>query len=118
MSASAQAASGAGRPARVEFQHAGEGVFRVAGELSFASAGRALADSIERFREHAVIQVDLAGVTRADSAGLALLLEWVNWARNNARELQFRNIPRQLLAIAEISEVEGMLQSAESWNAG
>lgn len=100
----------------MQFRHAGGGVFRVAGELSFLSAGRALPESIEQFRAHAVIELDLAEVGRADSAGLALLLEWVNWARNNARELRFRNIPRQLVAIAEISEVEGMLHSAESWN--
>ena len=113
MSEARHEAGGAGRAGRVEFQDLGDGVFRVAGDLSFASAGRALADSVEKFRAYASIELDLAGVRRADSAGLALLLEWVNWARNNARELQFRNIPRQLLAIAEISEVEGLLNSAE-----
>lgn len=100
----------------VEFQPQGEGRFRVAGDLGFGTASAALARSRRLFRDHAVIELDLSGVRRADSAGLALLLEWVNWARNNAREIQFHHIPAQLVAIAQISEVDDMLHRAERWS--
>jgi phospholipid transport system transporter-binding protein len=110
----AQAPSG--RDAGVEFQPQGEGRFRIAGELSFGTASAALARSRKLFRDHAVIELDLSGVGRADSAGLALLLEWVNWALNNAREIQFHHIPPQLVAIAQISEVDDMLHRGECWS--
>jgi len=100
----------------VEFQPEGDGRFRVAGELSFRTAGAALARSRKLFRDYAVIELDLSGVRRADSAGLALLLEWVTWARHNAREIAFHHIPAQLMAIAEISEVDDMLHRAEKWS--
>jgi phospholipid transport system transporter-binding protein len=100
----------------VEFQPQGDGRFRIEGELGFATAGAALARSRRLFRDHAVIDLDLSGVRRADSAGLALLLEWVNWARNNAREIQFHHIPAQLMSIAQISEVDDMLHRAERWS--
>ncbi len=110
--ANARSAGGAG----VAFHPQGEGRFLVEGELDFDTAGAALARSRQLFRDYSVIELDLSGVRRADSAGLALLLEWVNWARNSAREIQFDHIPAQLLAIAQISEVDDMLHRAERWS--
>jgi phospholipid transport system transporter-binding protein len=91
------------------FTELGEGRFELGGELSFHTAGAALEESKGLFSGHEAIEIDLAGITRADSAGLALLLEWVNWAHSNDRRLRFRNLPAQILCIAEISEVEDML---------
>lgn len=104
-----------GRTGRLEFEPAGKGGFLLRGELTFATAAEALERSRELFRGHAVIELDLSGVTAADSAGLALLLEWITWARGSARELQFHHMPEQLLAIAQISEVEDLLRRAERW---
>lgn len=114
MSATAREPAGP-RPSRLEFEHRGDGRFAVHGELGFATAAGALQRARPLFEPHSVIELDLAGVTRADSAGLALLLEWVNWARGTAREIRFANLPGQLLAIAQISEVEDMLHRAERW---
>jgi phospholipid transport system transporter-binding protein len=73
---------------RVEFADLGDGRFSVSGELGFATAVEALNTSRRLFESCTRIDLDLAGVTRADSAGLALLLEWVNWARRTAREIR------------------------------
>lgn len=102
-------------PGRVEFEALGGGRFAIRGELGFQTARDALEQSKVLFADHSIIELDLAGVQRADSAGLALLLEWVNWARNTAREVTFRNIPEQIISIAQISEVEDMLSRAERW---
>lgn len=93
----------------------GGGRFLVRGELGFQTVRDALEQSKALFAPHSIIELDLAGVKRADSAGLALLLEWVNWARNSVREVTFRNIPAQVMSIAAISEVEDMLHRAERW---
>jgi phospholipid transport system transporter-binding protein len=82
------------------------------GDLSFQTVTAALERSKSLFSAHPVIEIDLAGVMRADSAGLALLLEWVNWAHRSDRRLRFRSLPAQITAIAEISEVEDMLPQA------
>ena len=67
------------------------------------------------FEEHSSIEVDFAGVIDSDSAGLALLLEWVNWAKYTVREIHFHNVPGQVNAIAQISEVEEMLIAGARW---
>ncbi len=58
------------------------------------------------------LEIDLTGVTRSDSAGLALLVGWIAAARANHIALTFRGVPQRLLAIAKISEVDGLLTGA------
>ena len=54
-----------------------DGKFALTGDMTFATAGRILRQSEAPFEEHTLIEVDLSGVTETDSAGLALLLEWI-----------------------------------------
>jgi phospholipid transport system transporter-binding protein len=85
------------------------GRFRVEGALSFATVPAILAASESAFAGEGALEVDLAGVAAADSAGLALLLLWVQRARAGGRRLAFVNIPPGLLGIARLAEVEPLL---------
>jgi len=93
----------------------GDGRFALSGELSFDTAERILATSEQPFEEHTQLEVDLSGVTLSDSAGLALLLEWVTWANHTVREIRFSGIPDRILAIARTTEVEPLLTRGERW---
>ncbi|MEM7765659.1 MAG: STAS domain-containing protein [Pseudomonadota bacterium] len=93
----------------------GDGHFAIKGELTFDTVGRLLDDGQKRFEEHSRITVDLAEVADADSAGLALLLEWVTWANHTVREINYLNVPQRVTNIASISEVDGLLNAAERW---
>jgi len=55
------------------------------------------------------VEIDLSGVKRSSSAGIALLLEWVEQAGRNGIELRFRNWPEALVRIATFSNVEELL---------
>jgi len=93
----------------------GDGCFALSGEMSFDTAERILKESEEPFEEHTQLKIDLSGVTLSDSAGLALLLEWVTWANHTVREIQFNGMPERVLAIAKTTEVEGLLSRGERW---
>ena len=97
-----------------EFEPLGGGRFAIRGAFGFETVTAILERSRQLFDDVAVIKVDFSGVSDADSAGLALLLEWVSWARSARREMRFFEIPSQIRAVAEISEVEGILHAAES----
>ena len=99
----------------IRIEDLGDGRFSLHGDLTFRTASKALELSRRMFSDHASLEVDLKDVARGDSAGLALLLEWVNWARNHVREIRFVNVPSQIVAIAEISEVDDMLTKGERW---
>lgn len=55
--------------------------------------------------------VDMAGVDRVSSAGVALLLEWLRAA--NAAKVEFKivNLPEHMRPIIEISDLEPLFES-------
>lgn len=90
------------------------GRFQVSGELTFATVNDVLAQSRETLFAHPVrqLELDLAAVSRADSAGLALLIQWMRMARAARCEIRFHHLPEQLLAIARAGELDGLLPVA------
>ena len=90
------------------------GQVTVTGELTFATARDARQAGVlvlENSRADRIV-VDCAAVTRADSAGLAVLLDWLAWGRRKSRAVSLINLPASLVAIARISEVDELLTAA------
>jgi phospholipid transport system transporter-binding protein len=79
------------------------------GELSFATASRLLEQMKGHLPGEGDLILDLTGVTRADSAALALMLEWLDQARRQGRPIRFRGVPQALLNIARFSNVLNLL---------
>jgi phospholipid transport system transporter-binding protein len=99
----------------IRFEDLGDGKFALHGDLTYATVARALYLSKDLFQDHATIEIDMSDIADADSAGLGILLEWVNWAKNFVREIRYISIPPQIMAIAQISEVDDMLSKGERW---
>ena len=91
-----------------QLEQADDGRLVLSGELSMATVPTLLAQGLHS-AEAAEVRVDLQGVTRADSAGVALLIEWQRAARRQQRRLRFQNIPPQMLAIARLCGVDELL---------
>lgn len=96
-------------------QDHGGGRFSLSGRMTFDTAGQILRESEIPFEEHTRIEVDLSGVDETDSAGLALLLEWITWANHTVREIRFTDMPEKVSAIARTTEVEHLLRRGERW---
>ena len=94
------------------FESLGGGRYRVTGNLGFETVPGLWAESVAGLDESAEPIVDLGRVTHVDSAGLALVIEWIRWARSHGRRLSFIEIPEKLLALARISEIDGFLDGA------
>ncbi len=93
----------------------GGGKFALSGKMTFQTAGTILHVSERMFEEHTRIEVDFASVTDTDSAGLALLLEWITWANHTVREIQFTDVPAKIDAISKTTEVDNLLKKGERW---
>ena len=103
--------AGAGNIGKVGISEAQPGRVVVTGELTFASArdARQIGLTVLDRTTAGRILVDCSGVTRADSAGLAVLLDWLAWGRRRSRTVVLENLPQSLIAIARISEVDELL---------
>ena len=81
-----------------------DGHVAITGSLTFQTVPDFFARSGEWFREaNGPLVFDLAGVTLADSAGVALLLEWSRMARVSGREVRFTNTPAQVRTQLEVN---------------
>lgn len=89
----------------------GDGRFELRGALDFSTVGELLSHGLEVFDGHRQVELDLTGVTRANSAGLALLLEWLDHGKKEGFEVRVINLPESLRAIARMSNVDAMLES-------
>lgn len=87
----------------------GGGRFRVHGALTFATVRQVLRAAEQHFDGNAQLQIDLSGVDNADSAGLALLVEWYRRAALKSGTIRFVGAPEQLRALAKISEIDQLL---------
>jgi phospholipid transport system transporter-binding protein len=81
------------------------------GPLTFATAraGRELGVRALASGGTGALEIDCAGVTASDSAGLAVLLDWLRIAKGAGRSLHYAHLPEGLQALARISEVEELL---------
>ena len=55
------------------------------------------------------LTIDFAGITGVDSSAVALLLEWRRQAAQRGKQLEFINLPINLLALAELYGVAELI---------
>lgn len=88
---------------------AGNGRVQIAGDLTFETVGGLRERGAEVLQGEGDVILDLKAVTRADSAGLALMVEWLRQARRKDAGLRVVNMPDQMLAIARMSKLDSVL---------
>lgn len=85
------------------------GEIEVSGTLGFTDVTALLKSSLGFFDGQAALVFDLEQVEKTDSAGLALLLEWMVLAQQSGQSIAFKEIPKQMLEIARVSGLEEIL---------
>jgi phospholipid transport system transporter-binding protein len=90
----------------------GEGRFYVEGDVIFVTVMRLLAESHALFADEQRIEVDLGRVGRINTAGLALIIEWLRRSRQEGRTFLIRRPPAALTALARICEAEEIISSS------
>ncbi len=106
--------AGASRADRaVEVLDSGGGRLQVKGALTFATARKARQQGLQLLEaaRAAEIEIDCSDVIAADSAGLAVLLDWLAAARGAHRSLRLSHLPEAIRAVAQISDVAEILEA-------
>lgn len=87
----------------------GDGAYQVTGELTFATVPGVWRETQAWFAPGRALAIDLGGVSRADSAALALLLEWRRAGGRHGAAVRFEHVPAQILALARLTALEPLL---------
>ncbi len=88
-------------------------VLALEGALSFETLPRVLEESRAYSARPDLperLTIDFSAITEVDSSAVALLLEWRREAARRGKMLQFVNLPANLLALADLYGVSGLLQ--------
>lgn len=85
------------------------GTAKLSGVLNFDSIMQLNQQAGQIFPKFKSMIIDLSDVTYVNSAGLALLLEWQRKAILDKQTLRISGIPRKLINIARVSEIEDIL---------
>lgn len=82
-----------------------DGHWTLSGELGFGTVAALREQFYTEFKPDSPAVVDLALVTRVDSAGVALMVDWLRFVRSHNQKLRLENIPGQMASIAELCDV-------------
>ena len=55
------------------------------------------------------LTLDLSGVGQADSASVALLIDWLRYAKKGKKSIVFSNLPAKMRDIINVSNLQGIL---------
>lgn len=90
----------------------GQGRLVVEGTLDFSTVPALAVEGARLFPASGRVEIDLAGVGAANSAGLVLLLEWLEIARGRKLSLRFRNLPDSLVGLAGLTNLTNLLPAS------
>ena len=91
-----------------------QGIYVVEGELNMQSVPVISKKMFELMREKQDFTLDLSAISRSDSAGVALLVEAMRFAKTNNLALSLLNLPQQMQDIAGISGLLDILPIRKS----
>jgi len=94
---------------RARIEGRGSGRFAVHGEMTLNTVPALWDQGREHLAVAGDLVLDLAGVTRCDSAGAALVLHWATSTRFEGRAFQVQELPQQMRAILKVSDLERVL---------
>jgi phospholipid transport system transporter-binding protein len=98
----------------IKLQRMGDGHYRLRGELDYESVPVVWRVGLDTFAADEAIEIDLERVSRSNSAGLALLIEWQREVKKAGKTITYTNMPAQMLAIARASSLDQILPLARS----
>ena len=104
-----RANNGAKEHEAASFEMVSDGRARVGGALAFGTVTALLPTGSEAIEHGRAAAIDLASVTASDSAGLALLIEWLSVAQAAGHPLHYENVPSQLRQLGSLSDVDDLI---------
>jgi len=84
----------------------------LSGTIVFASVADLLAQGNQHLKQHSndsSFVIDCKAVTRIDSAGIALLLEWHRQCKNDNKVCRFESLSKQAQALIEAYRLQSLI---------
>ncbi len=94
---------------QAELHKTADGFIRLKGRLDNVSVSSVYDKSLRLFKDEPELKIDLSGVTHSNTAGAALLVEWLKEARDRDQNIHFVNTSEPMLKIVRMTNLERVL---------
>lgn len=81
-------------------------VICIQGSLNFSTVSDLYQKSLPYLSKLNSITVDFTDVKTSNSAGLALMIEWIKYANHQQKKIKFLHVSEELLAIAKVTALD------------
>jgi phospholipid transport system transporter-binding protein len=81
----------------------------LSGDLDFYNVMSVYRKSLDLLKALPAYQIDFSNLRSSDSAGIALIMEWVKLAKRQQKSIQLNQLPTSLQSIAKVSGLEGLV---------
>ncbi len=92
----------------------GDGRYSLSGHSDHNNIGRLLVNGQQQFIGHKEITINIAEADYANTAGLALLMEWSTWCQANDVNLVYEDPQAKFIEIVDVNNVEQILSFSQS----
>ncbi len=89
--------------ADITFDHQ---VCQVSGELDFSNVMSLYRKSLPQLEAREKLVFDFSQVKTSDSAGLALIIEWIKFAAVHNKSIQFNHVSSDMMSIAKAAGLD------------
>jgi phospholipid transport system transporter-binding protein len=84
-------------------------VFVLTGELDFWNVMSVYEKSMQKVVELKEMTFDFTALTGSDSAGLALIIEWIKYSHHYQKSIHFKAISTDLMSIAKAAGLDQLI---------
>lgn len=88
-----------------------DNVLSLSGELDYYNVMSVYQKSLSFFQNQKEMIIDFSKVITANSAAIALMIEWEKYAKRTTKSVSFRSVSADLMAIAKVSDLQTLLSS-------
>src|SRR3990167_6394962 len=83
--------------------------FLLSGELDFSNVMLIYEKSLSQLKQAQQLNFDFSQLHSSNSAGLALIVEWIKYAKQHKKKISLTNLPDNLLSIAKAAGIDKLI---------
>jgi len=91
-------------------------IFVLTGSLDYSNADLIYEKSLDNLNVASHLVFDFAQIKSINSSGIALMIEWLKFAKQHKKKIQFQNIPSYLLTIAKAAGIDKLISGQDEFH--
>lgn len=88
-----------------------ENTLFILGDINFHTAEKLWEKSLPLLSKLEELNFNLSRVHSVNSSALALVLEWIKYAREQGKKIHFHHLTKEIVTLAKVAKIESLLET-------